>query len=144
MHLLYLKLIHDLADAFATGSNNTSMNSAVQGDVFRDHLLQLIHNSLNGITCCYGFMFIPSNGDLILRKGSKFNMNLQYFHKVATETIFCADTEHYFDGCNPSYLALIILLGKLDINIMLGADVRYDGTLTANDFRVVFGVHSHS
>lgn len=70
-------------------------------------------------------------------------MNL-YFHKVATETIFCADAEHNFDGCNPSYLALIILLWKLDINVMLGADVRYDGTLSANDFRVVFGVHSHS
>lgn len=97
MHLLYLKLIHDLADAFAAGSNNTSMNSAVQGDVFRDHLLKLIHNSLNGITCCYGFMFIPSNGDLILRNGSKCNMILQYFHKVATETTFCADTD-YFDG----------------------------------------------
>lgn len=124
------------------------MNSAVQGDVFRDHLLKLIHNSLNGITCCYGFMFIPSNGDLILRNGNKFNMNLQYFQKVATETIFCVDTEHYFaqrnDGCNPSYLVLIILLWKLDINIMPGADVCYDGTLSANDFRVVFGVHSHS
>lgn len=143
MHL-YLKLIHDLADAFATGSNNTSMNSAVQGDVFRDHLLKLIHNSLNGITRCYGFMFIPRNGDLILRNGSKFNMNVRYLQKVATETIFCADTEPYFDDFNLSYLALIILLWKLDINIMLGADVCYDGTLSANDFRVVFGVHSHS
>lgn len=141
MHL-YLKLIHDLADAFATGSNNTSMNSAVQGDVFRDHLLELIHNSLNGITRCYGFMFIPRNGDLILRSRSKFNMNVRYFQKVATETIY-ADTED-FDGFNPSYLALVILLWKLDINIMLGADVCYDGTLSANDFRVVFGVHSHS
>lgn len=74
-------------------------------------------------------------------------MNLQYFHKVATETIFCANTEHYFaqrnDGWNPSYLALVILLWKLDINIMLGADVCYDGTFSADDFRVVFGVHSH-
>lgn len=78
----YLKFIHDLADAFATGSNDAGMNSAVQGDVFRDHLFKLIHNSLNGITCCYGFMLIPSNGNLVLRNGGKFNMKFHYLYSI--------------------------------------------------------------
>lgn len=43
-----------------------------------------------------------------------------------------------------SYLALIILFWKLDINVMLSTDVCNDGTLSANDFWVIFGVHSHS
>lgn len=47
-------------------------------------------------------------------------------------------------GCKPSYLALIILFWELDINIVLCADVGYLGTLSANDFGVIFGVHSHS
>lgn len=79
VHLLHLKLIHDLADAFATGSNNAGMNSVIQGDVFRDHLFQLVHNSLNGVTRCYGFVLIPSNGNLILREDCKFNMEFHYF-----------------------------------------------------------------
>lgn len=82
MHHLHLKLIHDLADAFATGSNDAGMNSVVQGDVFRDHLFQLIHDSLNGVTRCYGFVLIPSNGNLILRNGCKVNMKFHYFTSI--------------------------------------------------------------
>lgn len=71
----HLKLIHDLADALAAGSDNTGMNPAVQVDVLRDHLLQLIHYSLDGISCCYGFVLIPCNSNLILwGDSSNFNM----------------------------------------------------------------------
>lgn len=41
-----------------------------------------------------------------------------------------------------SYLVFIILLWKLDVNIMLSADVCYNGTLSADDFGVILGVHS--
>lgn len=77
MHHLHLKLIHDLADAFATGPNDASMNSVVQGDVFRDHLFQLIHNSLNGVARGCGFVLIPSNGNLILKKKNKKQLQIQ-------------------------------------------------------------------
>lgn len=71
---LHLKLFHDFADAFAAGSDNAGVNSVIQGDIFRDHLFQLIHKGLNGVTCCYGFVLIPSNGNLVLRNNCKFNM----------------------------------------------------------------------
>ena len=41
-----------------------------------------------------------------------------------------------------NYLVLIILLRELDVYVMLGADVGDDGTLTADDLRVILGVHS--
>lgn len=95
VRLLHLKLVHNFADAFATGSNNAGMNSAIQGDVFRDHLFQLVHDSLNGVARCYGFVLIPSNGNLILRKGCKFNMKFHYFtnfyRNKLKKIIFCAD-----------------------------------------------------
>ena len=72
----HLKLIHDLADAFATGANNASMDPAVQGDVFRDHLLQLAHKRLDGLPCSYGFVLIPCNSNLILWRNSRqLNIN---------------------------------------------------------------------
>lgn len=40
------------------------------------------------------------------------------------------------------YLVFIILFWELDVNIMLSADVCYNGTLAANDFGVILGVHS--
>ena len=43
---------------------------------------------------------------------------------------------------NKSYLVFVILLWELDVNIMLSADVGDDGTLAANDFGVILGVHS--
>lgn len=50
------------------------MNPAVQGDVLGDHLFKLIHDSLDGFSCCYGFVLIPCNSNLILwRNSSKFN-----------------------------------------------------------------------
>lgn len=68
-----LKLIHDLANALATGANDASMDPAVQGDVLRDHLFQLIHDGLNGISCSYGFVLIPCNSNLILWRHSRIN-----------------------------------------------------------------------
>ena len=41
-----------------------------------------------------------------------------------------------------NYLVLIILLRELDVHVMLGADVGDDGPLTADDLRVILGVHS--
>lgn len=69
-----LKLIHDLANALATGANDASMDPAVQGDVLRDHLFQLIHDGLNGISCSYGFVLIPCNSNLILWRHSRINL----------------------------------------------------------------------
>lgn len=43
---------------------------------------------------------------------------------------------------NKSYLVFVILLWELDVNIVLSADVGDDGTLAANDFGVILGVHS--
>lgn len=40
------------------------------------------------------------------------------------------------------YLVFIILLWELDVNIMLSADVCNNGSLAADDFRVILGVHS--
>ena len=40
------------------------------------------------------------------------------------------------------YLVFIILLWELDVNIMLSADVCNNGSLAANDFGVILGVHS--
>lgn len=62
----HLKLIHDLADALAAGSDNAGMNPAVEGDVLGDHLFKLIHDMLDGLFCCYGFVLIPCNSNLIL------------------------------------------------------------------------------
>lgn len=71
----HLKLIHDLADALAAGSDDAGMDPAVQGDVLGDHFLKLVHDSLDGISCCYGFVLIPCNSNLILWKNSsKCNM----------------------------------------------------------------------
>lgn len=67
----HLKLIHDLADSLATCPYDASMDSAVQGDVFRDHFLQFIHYSLNGITCRHSILLIASNGNLILKDQNK-------------------------------------------------------------------------
>lgn len=72
-HHPHLKLIHDLANALATGANDASMDPAVQGDVLRDHLFQLIHDGLNGISCSYGFVLIPCNSNLILWRHSRIN-----------------------------------------------------------------------
>lgn len=71
----HLKLIHDLADALAPGSNNAGMNPAVEGDVLRDHLFKLIHDGLDGITCCYGFVLIPCNSNLILWRPNNQNLS---------------------------------------------------------------------
>lgn len=62
----HLKLIHDLADALAAGSDNAGVNPAVKGDVLGDHLLQLVHDGLDGVSCCYGFLLISCDGDLVL------------------------------------------------------------------------------
>lgn len=43
------------------------MDPAVQSDVLRDHLLQLVHYGLDGVSCCYGFVLVSCYGDLILR-----------------------------------------------------------------------------
>ena len=40
------------------------------------------------------------------------------------------------------YLVFIILFWELDVHVMLSADVGYNGTLAANDFGVILGVHS--
>ena len=40
------------------------------------------------------------------------------------------------------YLVLIILLWKLDVNIMFSANVGNNGTFATNDFGVILGVHS--
>lgn len=40
------------------------------------------------------------------------------------------------------YLVFILLLWKLDVHIMLRADVCNDCALTTNDFRVILWVHS--
>lgn len=69
----HLKLIHDLADSFATCPYDASVDSAVQGDVFRDHFLQFTHYSLNGITCRHSILLIASNGNLILKDQNKIN-----------------------------------------------------------------------
>lgn len=41
-----------------------------------------------------------------------------------------------------NYLVLIILLRKLDVDIVLSADVCNNGPLAANNFGVILGVHS--
>lgn len=48
-----------------------------------------------------------------------------------------------YNFCKLSYLAFVILFWELNINIVFCADVGYDGTLPANYFGVIFGVHSH-
>lgn len=40
------------------------------------------------------------------------------------------------------YLVFIILLWELDVNIVLSTDVCNNGTLAADDFGVILGVHS--
>ncbi len=40
------------------------------------------------------------------------------------------------------YLVFIILLWELNVNVMLSAYVCYNGTLAADDFGVILGVHS--
>lgn len=40
------------------------------------------------------------------------------------------------------YLIFIVLLWELDVDVMLRADVSNNGTLAANDFGVILGVHS--
>ena len=47
------------------------MDSAVEGDVLGDHLLQLIYNALDGVPCRNGILLIPSDGDLILNTRQK-------------------------------------------------------------------------
>lgn len=42
----------------------------------------------------------------------------------------------------PSYLVLIVLVGKLDVDVMLGADLCDDGPLAADDLGMILGVHS--
>lgn len=62
----HLKLVHDLADALPAGSDDAGMDPAVQGDVLGDHLLELPHYGLDGVSCRYGFVLIPCNRNLIL------------------------------------------------------------------------------
>lgn len=52
------------------------MDSAVEGDVLRNHLLKLIHDGLDGIPCCNGILFVTSDGDLILEARQQMNDQL--------------------------------------------------------------------
>lgn len=63
----HLVLFHDPADALAASPDDAGMDPAVQSNVLRDHLLQLVHDSLDGVSCCYGFLLVSCDGDLILR-----------------------------------------------------------------------------
>lgn len=74
-HFSHLELIHDLADALAASSDDASVDPAVQRDVLRHHLLQLIYNGLDGVSCCYGFVLIPCNGYLILEDDKETSKN---------------------------------------------------------------------
>lgn len=76
LFFFYLELIHDLANAFATGPDDAGMDSAVEGDVLRNHLLKLIHDGLDGIPCCNGILFVTSDGDLILEARQQMNDQL--------------------------------------------------------------------
>lgn len=90
-----LKLIHDLANALATGANDASMDPAVQGDVLRDHLFQLIHDGLNGISCSYGFVLIPCNSNLILWRHSRINLKKNKNKNTLIPSIW-PDIEHHY------------------------------------------------
>lgn len=45
------------------------MDTGVQGDILRDHLLQLIHDGLDGILGGCSLVLIPRDGDLVLGGG---------------------------------------------------------------------------
>lgn len=62
----HLELVHDFADSFATGTNDTGMNTVVQWDILRNHLLELTHNFQYSIPSSFGILFIPCDGNLVL------------------------------------------------------------------------------
>lgn len=71
----HLEFIHDAADALSTGADDARVDPAVQSDVLGDHLLQLLHDGLDGVACSYGFVLIPCNGNLVLWKEEKKQKN---------------------------------------------------------------------
>lgn len=112
------------------------MDPAVQGDVLRDHLFQLVHNGLDGVSCCYGFVLVSCNGDLILRTADA-SASPKAPDKIQLPKLFTS-------GRKPKdkYLVLVILLRELNVHVMLCADIGDDGALAANNFGVILGVHS--
>lgn len=134
-----LEVVHDLADALAAGSNDAGVDLAVQGDVLRDHLLQLIDDSLDGVSCRYGFVLVSCDGDLILwdRQQQHRHWNLTRRGRIWLPLLLTPVLQ-----CNHHYLVLIILIWELNVHVMLGANVGDDGALAANDFGVILWVHS--
>lgn len=136
------------------------MNPAVQGDLLRDHLFQLVHDGLDGISSSYGILLIPCDGDLILgktkRKPISQTPSLLDFRNVLrinfSVGLSCSFGKTDLDCCKVTlgatrllavlYLVFVVLLWELDVHIMLCADACDDGALAANDFWVILWIHS--
>jgi hypothetical protein len=62
----HLKFIHDFADGFAPGTNDAGMDTVVQWDILRNHLLKLTHDFQDSITGSFCVLLVPCDGDLVL------------------------------------------------------------------------------
>lgn len=136
----HFKLIHDFADALATSTNNASVNSAVQGNVLRYHLLQFINNGLDSVACCYSILLIACDADLVLNTTTNMKNQAQYIKLRSILTAQLLYPAHSL--ANTHYLVLIIFLWELDVNVMVSTDLGDYGTLATNDLGMIFGIHS--
>lgn len=125
------------------------MNSAVQGNILRDHLLQLIYNGLDSVTCCYSILLIACDANLVLNttknvakhKIFTFHVFLKLNYMILRLTNRIRFHNMHFK-VNKHYLVLIIFLRELDVDVMVSTDLGDYSTLATNYLGVIFGIHS--
>lgn len=61
-----LELLHQLADGFATSSDDACVGPRVQVNILAHHFLQLGHQLLDGLTCLLHVTLVPRDHDQIL------------------------------------------------------------------------------
>lgn len=64
-----LELLHQLADSFATRSDDASVGPRVQMHIMAHHVLQLGHQLLDGLTRLLYVTLVPGDHDQILGTG---------------------------------------------------------------------------
>lgn len=66
----HLEVLHDFADAFPTGTNDTGMNFVVECNILGNHFLQLRNYFHDGFLGSFRIFLITDNSYLILQQRS--------------------------------------------------------------------------